>query len=825
MVEILGKYCWRYNYWIMLFLISLSPHTFAFTYHKQIPITHINAIITNATINVSPEHDMLYKYSITNKNSVNNVNLTIKFISHDNLKEWNFGFFMLYVFIKPDNVGDMTICADKTIKCMRLMIDQKPLEHTLANFMLPDTHTLGHITFLKPQHDFQLKSGKAYTITLHSIKSNPQNQTAMPQKLFIYDVATKKFIKIHVNKYATYLNNQNIYSNDLKLHLHDIAPYLLPVCGVVHHFPVIPTCSSIQKNTPLKHNVQNAILNNKSNICSRVIVKSQAALMVQTPIVPLPQIVEIDKSSMNNAKINNAPAIVNIPLKIIPQVFMCQASNQLAECAAINNQPEGYILDITNHSGVNIYANTTTGIFYAKESLLQLQTYYKSKMQVQRIIDYPRYKYRGIMLDVVRHFFTIDEIKKLLDVMAAHKLNTLHLHLADDEGWRIAIKAYPELVTIGSIRGFGKILGAANLIDESIDKTNRTNNAKIKYTDINEIYQGYYTAAQIKDLIRYANMLHITIIPDIEVLGHARAMKRALPELLFEPTDTSSYVTVQGYTDNILPVCKYNAEAKFTQTINEIIKQVTLLFAKQTTIYAVPNEIGLGGDEVPTDAFSGLKYCELGQWRGLDVNQIKNLYYKNIAEALPNYKISGFQEIIEDDNGEFNSKPNSIVPAKNVGHIWHWRPSNECKIKKHQGQHLQGLSQDNYPIVLEFADLSYFDIRYAKSWTETGLYWAANYANTYDAMRIGTININSAVGVEGVMWSELIPTVDHLFYMALPKMAGLAEAGWSDQEELNWQNLAVRLGCGDAGFLAYINTRYGVRYRGYPNGIAVELSD
>lgn len=711
----------------------------------------IKLIYDNASIFVTP--DLNYSFSNLPQNKYQ---ITIRLNNYDDLHNWCFGFFMLYVFVNPQNVGHMTICDVKTKLCESLIVDKKQEEFNLSSFTQPDIYSLGHITLLKPKHNFLLKAGSSYEINIHGLSSEPKNISAVPQKLFLYEKDTNNFINIKslVNLKSEKIQNK-VIKNSAKL------PY--------------PTDN-------IKY----------------------------TPILPLPQVV----------KIMEPYRTIYVPYINIPQVYMCNPDQEYYEknlnCNKIKYQSEGYILEINdqidnkfnNYKSPNqivIYANSSAGVFYAKQTLDQLQNYYHSQIPVQQIIDYPRYKYRGIMLDVARHFFSIEEVKKMLDVMASHKLNTLRLHLADDEGWRIELAKYPNLVKIGSVRGFNKVIGASNLI-EGYD------------TNIQDEYQGYYNQNQIKDLIHYANDLQITIIPEIELPGHSRAMKRSLPDLLFEPQDTSNYYTVQGYNDNLLPICKYNIGNNFTKTINNIISEITDLFNGQTTVYAIKNEISISGDEVPHMAFSELKYCEFGQWYGKNTVEITHLFFKNIIDNLPDIKLSGFSQIIEDAQVRIDPNTDIILSPQNVGHIWLWQKSSAYIDKS--GEFIKNtLLNSPYDVVLGFADLVYFDMRYTNSWDEVGLYWAVDHADTEDVLKIGKFNVPNAVGVEGALWSELIPNSNQLFYMALPRMSGLAEAGWSRQSNLNWQHLSTRLGNGKTGFLAYLHQKHKVKYHGYPNGI------
>jgi hexosaminidase len=201
------------------------------------------------------------------------------------------------------------------------------------------------------------------------------------------------------------------------------------------------------------------------------------------------------------------------------------------------------------------------------------------------------------------------------------------------------------------------------------------------------------------------------------------------------------------------------------------------------------------------------------------------------AAKNPNLKVSGWQQYIQTDETALGQ---NVVPAAQAGHVWIWNTSTggipQAKV----------LAESGYPVVLDYADETYFDLAYTPAITEPGFTWAINFSDTQAALmsavsatqtvsQINPAYQQNILGLEGTLWAENLATYDHMIYMALPKMAGLAEAGWSPvtitdiNNQANWQSLANRLGCGQSGFLAYLNKLFAVHYRGYPNGIALEV--
>ena len=684
---------------------------------------------------------------------------TTQIILHvaQNYPDWRFGFFMFHVISNPKISKTMQICKLNTSTCMTLAIDANKKSQTIDHFVQPDL-SLGHITILKPQTKFELQKGESYVITIKGLKNIPQNISMMPQKLFIYNPAQSKVMNIVVNSYT------NTSYDSFKI--------------------------ESQINAKIVANWDNA-----------------KPVNIHSPVVPLPRYISYESLFLttNRAKTNI-------------RFLSCTVRSEEKLCSQIKNQMEGYIIKVAK-SGVDIYANNQAGRFYASQTLQQLLN--SNDVPFQTIIDYPRFKYRGIMLDAVRHFFSYNELKRFIDVMAAHKLNTLHLHLADDEGWRLELPNYPRLTKIGATRGFGTSISAANLIDDKFDITNLS---KEKYADVKTKYTGYYTIKQIKDLIKYANARQITIIPEIEMPGHARAMKKAMPEAFFDTADKSDAYSVQGYNDNVLPACKYGVNGPFTKAINGVIQDIAKLFAGQTTPYFVANEVSLSGDELAEGSLSGYPLCKSGIWANLDTIQLEHMFFKQLATQLPQYKLSGWQQLVQNDNGVISG---NVIAANNVGHLWAWMPTTNKPVNGYKL--VTNLTKAGYSTVLVFADYTYFDIRYSPKFYEPGLYWSTSYADTNKVLQSGQIisknlsNASQVDGLEGALWSELLPSNEHLWYMALPKMSALAEAAWSQESDLNWQSLANRLGCGKAGFLAYLNKNYHVKYRGYPNGIKLEV--
>lgn len=445
---------------------------------------------------------------------------------------------------------------------------------------------------------------------------------------------------------------------------------------------------------------------------------------------------------------------------------------------------EGYLL-IVRPKQILISANSSAGFFYGVQTLRQLMPpQIMSKQQQKNILwtvpevtikDYPRFAYRGLHLDVARHYFTPAQVKRLLDLMAFNKLNVFHWHISDDEGWRIQINKYPQLTQIGSTRGFNQILQPA---------------LGSGYAP----YGGYYTQEDIRGIVKYAQIRHIEIIPEIDMPGHARAMIKSLPDLLVDPQDQSTYTSVQGYNDNVLSPCISNTYT----VIQGIMSEVASLFPGKY--------IHVGGDERPKGAWENSPNCQaIMQQNGLtDTEQLQNYFMKKVQQILAadNKTMAGWQEVTNGGTVD----PSTLVYA--------WTSADGGR----------SLAEQGYPVIMMPAQSLYFDLAYNADPYEIGYNWAG-YVDTFIAYSFSPApadwpsNVADKIqGVEGALWSENLTSADQLDYMAFPKAAALAEVAWTPAKRRNWQDFSARMGQYYLPHLDY----YGVKYRISPPGIRLQ---
>ncbi len=757
---------------------------------------------------------------ITQANSTeasNDFSMTINFSnSGDEIKKWQFGFYMPRSFDSTlsQNLNPkltMQICSfdDKCVN-LRYVVNK--------DIKSPDA-SQGSLTILEPVREFALGEKQNYYIKLtDNNQGRITNYSAFPQSLFLIEINPEKKSVYKIHNIPTDMEKYEIAGVDQQQIENSINERITKnwesgVASKDSMVNVVPLPRNVKELAGSSFIIPSAkqkvfIQNDMPNIESGVLTYWSGVLQKDWNLkYKVSQIIDSDVENKT---------VITIDEISSPQL--------------INNNPEGYVLEI-NGQNINIEAMTSAGVYYAFETLRQLYQA-KAELPAMQIIDYPSLDYRGVMLDVARHYFTVSEIKKMIDVMASTKMNTLHLHLSDDEAFRVALANYPTLQTVAATRGYGEDIGANWLLQNNLDTTNLSQHV---YPSVETKYSGSYSASDLQDIIRYANLKQITVIPEIDVPGHARALIKALPDEMIDHNDNTQTISIQGYRNNVLPICTYGSSLSvghgFTEAINHITTEIAQIFDNQTTVHAVNSEISVGGDEVPQNSWSDSSSCtgdwaDMNTYTALDKSQ---LFFSRVSEENKSLKISGWQQIVQEDNDSKIGK--NALGAEHIGHVWVWNSS------KGGVNDAITLADKGYPTVLAFADKSYFDIAYNPSMTEPGFTWSSKNMDSYNVLSMAqdVAKVRSKVsqpglirGVEGTLWSENLPSFDHLMYMALPKIPALSEVAWSydysaPNKNNEWQDFAKRMGCGKSGYLHYVNKTYQVNYRGYPNGITKEI--
>jgi hexosaminidase len=433
---------------------------------------------------------------------------------------------------------------------------------------------------------------------------------------------------------------------------------------------------------------------------------------------------------------------------------------------------EGYTMNVTKQ-GVKISGNSYAGTFYGMQTLIQLLPVDNSKVKSQNlkltipfvaIEDYPYLPYRGMHLDVSRHFFPISFVKKYIDYLALHKMNAFHWHLTDDQGWRIEIKKYPKLTTIGAWRD-GTIIG----------RYPGTGNDNIRYG-------GYYTQEQVKEIVKYAADRRITVVPEIEMPGHSSAAIAAYPWLSCFPNEETvipthpSQASLQkhgkkvqetfGVFDDIF--CAGN-DSTFT-FLQDVVDEVIPLFP--STLFHV------GGDEAPK---SNWKRCPKCQARikalGLkDEHQLQSYFIQRMEKYL-NAKgktLIGWDEILEG-----GLAPNAWVMS--------WRGEQGGIDAATQGHN----------VIMTPGEYVYFDHSQSKNEDSVtiGGYLPLEKVYSYQPVpkELDSTKAQYVHGAQANLWTEYIANPAKAEYMIFPRMSALSEVLWTPKEERNWTDFEKRL--------------------------------
>jgi hexosaminidase len=399
---------------------------------------------------------------------------------------------------------------------------------------------------------------------------------------------------------------------------------------------------------------------------------------------------------------------------------------------------EGYELQVLP-TGIAIRADQPAGAFHGVQTLRQLLPpafEYEALRAPRRnappvpvpgvlIRDSPRFPWRGAMLDVARHFLTVDEVKRYVDLMALHKLNRLHMHLADDQGWRIEIKSWPNLTAHGGSTGVGGGPG------------------------------GFYTQEQYASIVQYAADRFITIVPEIDMPGHTTAALASYGEL------NCDGVARELFTGTEVGFSALCVDKEITYTfIDDVVREIAAI---------TPGPyFHIGGDEVKT--------LTPQQYQGF-IERVQGIV-----------QTRGKQMVGWDEIAPANLLPSSIIQ--------HWRPKTTLAEAMVKG----------VKVIMSIASKAYLDMKYDTA-TPIGLTWAGivDIKTSYDwdpGAAAEGVPEASVLGVEGPLWSETLVNIRDVEHLAFPRLAALAEAGWSSQASRNWEDFRVRLGAQNARWTA-----------------------
>lgn len=433
-----------------------------------------------------------------------------------------------------------------------------------------------------------------------------------------------------------------------------------------------------------------------------------------------------------------------------------KTSIQLKLTAADPSLAEGsYKLTVASE-GIVISAPTAAGLFYGAQTLIQILSDNPKQIPSVEINDYPRFAYRGLHLDVGRHMFPVAFIKKYIDLMARHKFNRFHWHLTEDQGWRIEIKKYPKLQEVAAYRK-ETVIGRAG-----------SRNRDGKQYD-GQRYGGYYTQEEVKDVVAYAAQRYITIIPEIELPGHAQAALSAYPDLgcTGGPYEAA---TTWGVFEDVFCAGK---EGTFT-FLQDVFDEVLTLFPSQY--------IHIGGDECPKTQWAKCPLCQKRKTElGLkDEHELQSYFIQRIEKYLNSKgrQIIGWDEILEG-----GLAPNATVMS--------WR-GEEGGI---------AAAKQNHDVIMTPGGWCYFD-HYQDTTNKSkneplaiGGFTPVKKVYGYEPIpaQLTDAEAKHILGAQANVWTEYIKTSDHVEYMVYPRAVAMSEVLWSPKSSRNYDDFLVRM--------------------------------
>jgi hexosaminidase len=426
---------------------------------------------------------------------------------------------------------------------------------------------------------------------------------------------------------------------------------------------------------------------------------------------------------------------------------------------ALTTGPEGYVLEVTKKK-IELRSTTAEGLFHGVQTIRQLLPpqvevaggltgEIRPVVPACVITDEPRFRYRGMHLDVSRHIFPVEEIKKYIDVLALHKFNTFHWHLTDDQGWRIEIKKYPNLMTVGSQRketlvGHG---GRPPFVYDGIP------------------HGGYFTQEEIREIVKYASDRFITIIPEIEMPGHAMAALASYPVLgcTGKPVDV---MTRWGVFDDVFCAGKDTTFAFLEDVIDEVVE----LFPS--------GYIHIGGDECPKVRWEKCPACQkrMKDEDLKDENELQSYFVTRMEKYINSKgrKIIGWDEILE---GGLAPEATVMswrgikggIEAARMGHDVIMTPSTHLYLDYYQSE------PEGEPLGIG----GYLPLE-----------WVYSYEPLPDELK--PEEQKYVLGLQGNIWTEYISTPEHLEYMAFPRAFAIAETGWTPAMKKDFEDFLAR---------------------------------
>ena len=431
---------------------------------------------------------------------------------------------------------------------------------------------------------------------------------------------------------------------------------------------------------------------------------------------------------------------------------------------------EGYRLKVTSN-GIAITANEPAGIFYGVQTLLQLLPKQVEENKAQKstinwsvpvvtIEDQPRFGWRGLMLDVSRHFFTVKEIKEFIDQMVKYKFNMLHLHLTDDQGWRLQIKSLPKLTEVGAWR---------------VERTGTFGTLSKPEPGEPATYGGFYTHEDIKELVKYASDRFVNILPEIDVPGHSLAALAAYPELSCTPGD---YYVSPGDRFMVWPGGGQHFYGLIDNTLcpanEKVYDFLDKVFTEVAELFPFPY-IHMGGDETArnfwekTEAIKALIEKE----KLKDLDEVQSYFVKRVNTIINSKgkKMIGWDEILQ----------GGLAPGAAV---MSWRGLKGGIAAAKMG----------HEVVMSPTDFAYIDYMQGDASLEPPVYASLRLKKSYQFEPLpDSVDPKLVKGGQANLWTEQVYNTRHMQYMIWPRAMAIAEVLWSAKEKKNWNDFTKRV--------------------------------
>ncbi len=431
---------------------------------------------------------------------------------------------------------------------------------------------------------------------------------------------------------------------------------------------------------------------------------------------------------------------------------------------------EGYQLTV-NEKGILVKAQTYAGALYAWQSILQFcpPAIYSNQAQPKivwsipfvQITDTPRFEWRGFMMDVSRHFFTVAEVKKMMDEMAMYKLNRLHFHLTDDQGWRVEIKALPKLTQVGAWRP---------------NRIGKWHNITKPASEEPKTYGGFYTQEDIKDLVDYAKNKNIEIMPEIDVPGHSMAFLAAYPQLSTTPNYPyqvnagEEFIDWSGLNGHITARIDNNLDP----SKKEVYEYLDIIFGELATLF--PFEyMHMGGDETAKNNWAKSDDIKaLMQRENLKTqDEVQSYFVRRVEKIMQSKgkKLMGWDEILE----------GGLAPEAAVMSWRGVKGGAEAARQKH-------------PVVMSPSSHNYLDYYQGEATAEGSVYAGLRMKKTYSFEPVPEgVEEKYILGNQGNLWSEQLQNIRNLEYMAWPRLMAIAEVAWSPKKSKDWERFSKKV--------------------------------